>query len=132
MAKWYGFLLSLEIAVSVAVVMIFRLIESRFTAGMVAGSTFVLLGFVIVGTGLLGKIKWKSVTFVLGCVHLGLIAIPMIVARWLNSGVEFSQIQVMGLPGPVFHQLSTRLYLFLMVATFVEGTLAWRSKTRSN
>ncbi len=126
MAKWYGLLLVLQILVSAVVVFVFRLVESRFSAGMIAGSLFVLLGVAVVSAGFAGKIRRSSGTFLLGCVHLFGVALPMIATRALQAGAEFSQVYVLGMPGPVFHKLSTRLYLLMMVVTLVEAVLTWR------
>ncbi|MCM2280868.1 MAG: hypothetical protein NDI61_03365 [Bdellovibrionaceae bacterium] len=131
MTKYFGWLLGLEILGAVVAVIVFRVFESRLLAGMVAGSTFVLVGAGIVVAGVAGRIPIKSVTFALGSVHLLLVAIPMLVTRAWNADVAFDELHVLGMPGPLFHQTSTRLYSVMMIATVIEGILTWRRQRRA-
>lgn len=126
MSRWFFLLGILELLVSATVVAIFRLIEDRFLAGMVAGSLFIAVGLLIVGRGLAERTFRRSATFVIGCVHLLAIAMPMVVVRLLNRDVEFREIRIWGMPGPVFHGLSEMLYLILLIATFGEGLWRWQ------
>lgn len=124
MVKIYRILLMAQVMTAGAVMVTFRLIESRLVAGFVAGSFFVLLGLVILAAGLRGLIPKRSPTFALGCVHLFAVALPMMVTRLMNLGVDFREVHVWGIPGPIFHQMSTQLYVVMMGVTAGEGL--WR------
>ena len=109
-----------EIFVVIAVGFVFRLVEPRIVAAFIAGSLFVSLGFSIVILGLWNRSFLKRPTFIVGCMHLFAIALPLLVTRALTTHLEFSEVRVLGLPGPVFHQLSTWVYLALMIATIID------------
>lgn len=117
MGKTYRNLFLFEVAVIVAVVFVFRTIQERIVAGAVAGTLFVLLGLVIVGWGLKVPTARRTPTFIAGLVHLFGSALPLMVTRFLNSAAVFEDVRVLGMPGPVFHQVSSYVYLGLMIAT---------------
>jgi hypothetical protein len=126
MKNWFLRLFVLEMAVAISVVFVFRLIESRQAAGLVAGSLFIAVGISVLIAGLTDGEFRKSMTFVLGCVHLFVAALPMVIFRLLNWGEEFASIQVWGLPGPVFHGISQVIYVGMIVSTVIEGL--WRTR----
>jgi hypothetical protein len=123
MSKRLAILFLVEVIVVVAVMFIFKMIENRVHAGLVAGSVFIALGLLIVGNGLRSFEFRKTGTFYLGAIHLGLIALPMFLTRLLNLQTGFSELTVWGLPGPVFHKLSTWFYMLLMITTLAEAIL---------
>ena len=51
MGKRLALLLVIEVVVVIAVMLIFKMIENRVHAGLVAGSVFIALGLLIVGSG---------------------------------------------------------------------------------
>jgi hypothetical protein len=124
------FLIS-EILMIGAVALIFRTIPDRVLAGVVAGTLFVSLGLWILVLGLV-SIKsvdpdrrfWHSATFWAGCAHLFLTSLPLMITRLLNWSTSFEQVDVLGLPGPVFHRLSTTVFSVLILATAFD---LWRS-----
>jgi hypothetical protein len=125
MRKVLLILLVLEIAVMIAVVFVFRTIENRFHAGLVAGSLFILLGMAIVGRGWNSPEFRRVPTFAVGCLHLFGVALPMIIIRVLNADSDFREIPVWGLPGPVFHKLSEGVYLLLLLVTAFDAYRSW-------
>jgi hypothetical protein len=106
-----------EFVVIAAVVMIFRIIETRLMAGAVAGTVFVMLGLYIFISGLKEIRIRRSATFVMACVHLFLVALPLMITRALNATIQFEEVRIWGVPGPVFHQLSTVVYWLMILAT---------------
>lgn len=118
MEKHYRNLLIFELIVIVLVTLIFRLIESRLAAGRVAGAVFLSLGFYVVLTGLrMPRGRWRSASFLTGLIFFFGVALPLVVSRFIQSETSFEQVRVLGLPGPVFHRVSTAIYLVLMAAT---------------
>lgn len=109
-----------EILMIPAVGLIFANVSDRFRAGMIAGSLFIALGVWIVSSGLRDRDFRKLWTFFIGCVHLFAIALPMVITRILTSDLSFEAVRIWGLPGPIFHRLSTGLYVALVVATVFE------------
>lgn len=98
----------------------FAVIESRLVAGMAAGSYFVF-----VGVYLLFKIwrwpnRWKVLTIYPALVHTFVISLPMMIVRLSSWALAFEDVRIWGLPGPVFHKLSTVVFTVLIVATLVD------------
>lgn len=116
-----------ELTVIAAVATIFRLITERLIAGALAGTLFVALGLWIVISGVRSKTLRRSATFIMGCVHLFAIALPMVITRFMNAALAFADVRILGLPGPVFHQLSTGVYALMIVAT-VGDAIFWRRR----
>jgi hypothetical protein len=114
--NWYVTLLIAELAVIGLVIAIFSSVESRLMAGRLAGTIFTGLGVAIV-IGSWKRGSAKSGAFALGAVHLFLISLPLMISRWMQSEVDFGLVRVLGLPGPVFHRLSTAVYFCLLAAT---------------
>lgn len=96
-------------------------------AGLIAGSSFVAVGVY----GMFAS--WSErrnrplalASFGLALVHLFGVALPMLGFRLQNWDQPFSKVEVWGLRGPEFHQISTRLYgvwiVLVLVAWLVEG-----------
>lgn len=125
----FAIFLFLELIVVFAVMAIFRWIESRFAAGMVAGGIFIALGLSIFVYGLKTPPFRRSATFLVGSFYLFFSAFPLLVSRGLNADMEFRDLYVWGMAGPVFHRVSTAIYMVLLVATFVDGGMSlWRAR----
>lgn len=117
MSRWFRNLLIAELAVIAAVMAIFRIIPTRLYAGAVAGTLFVALGAWIVVSGVRDRRVRRSASFALGAVHLFVISLPMMIVRFLNASSAFADVKIYGLAGPAFHQLSSVVYLLLILAT---------------
>ena len=100
---------------------VFATLESKFTAGMVAGSGFITVGLYLV------RMVWSHekplgwLSFYTGHVHLFVISIPMVTVRVLNPDTPFEQLSLLGLPGPEFHTYSAHFYKLLLLAALVDG-----------
>lgn len=129
MAKRLLYLFISEIFVVIAVGLLFRTLDSRLAAAFIAGSLFVFLGFAIVRLGLKESIFRRRPTFLIGCIHLFAIALPLLLTRALTTHLEFSEVMVLGLPGPTFHKISTWVYMALLVATLFD-LYHFRKKTK--
>jgi hypothetical protein len=127
MTRFYAWLLAVEFLVVAAAPVIFTTIESRLLAGMLAGSIFVALGVFIVMIGLQNRAFRKGPTFWAGCLHLFGSALPLLITRLINYSSGFEDVRVLGLPGPVFHKVSTGVFAILMLATVIDLV---RSKKR--
>ena len=131
MTKFYGWLLAFEFLVAASAPVIFKTIESRLVAGMVAGSIFVAIGIFIFMIGVQNREFRRTPTFWTGCIHLFGSALPLLMTRLANFSRGFEDLQVLGLPGPVFHQVSTVIFALLMLATTFDLIRAWRQKVRT-
>lgn len=128
--KLFGFF-GAEIVTVLAVMMTFKLIESRVHAGLIAGTFFISLGLLIVGNGFKYSSLRKTATFYLGCIHLFGVALPMVGTRLLNLSADFSDVRIWGLPGPIFHKVSTWIFMAMMLTTLAEALLSLRNKKAS-
>lgn len=99
---------------------VFSLIEAKLLAGALAGSYFVLSGLFMVSRSFKWPDKWKSLTWYPLIAHVFLISIPMVVSRFWQWSQGFEQVKILGLPGPVFHQLSSVVFVALIVGTAVD------------
>lgn len=124
---YFAFLIA-ELLTILAVVATFRLIDERLIAGAVAGSIFSILGIVIVVRGIRDRSFRSGFTFYAGCAHLFLSSLPLMITRFLNRAVGFEQVNVLGLPGPVFHKVSTGIFLVLIAATVIDAVRDWRKR----
>ena len=124
--KKFMILLVVEVLVVVVAMSSFRFISERLLAAAVAGTVFVCLGLAIFIMGIRDAKFRKTFTFTIGCVHLFAVALPMMIVRFLNTTSAFSQVDIWGLPGPVFHKLSTYVYFALMLGAIADGVLARR------
>lgn len=113
-------LLFLEVFTLPIVVAIFKFIESRMMAGLVAGALFIVVGLILVYTNYIWIGFKKSPVFWLSCVHLFLIAIPIYVFRNLNLEVPFEEVLIFGIPGPIVHKISEKVFSVLMLVTLGE------------
>lgn len=120
MSRWFRNLLILEFAVIGVVAAIFKIVTARLYAGAMAGTLFVALGVWIVFWGLRIQAVRRSASFVVGAIHLFLVALPMMIVRFLNVSAEFADVKIFGLSGPAFHRLSSVVYLLLIAATLFD------------
>jgi hypothetical protein len=110
-------LLCAEILTIALVISLFKIIDDRLKAGMIAGAFFVALGAWIFIKGLRQKDFRRTATFWGGCAHLFLSALPLLITRTIHSQDAFADVTIMGMSGPVFHQFSTAIYFLMMLAT---------------
>ena len=130
MKRFIG-LLVLEILTVVVAMSSFKLVKEPLIAGAIAGAFFTLLGLIIFVMGLRDARFRRSITFVMGCVHLFLIAIPLMSVRFLNSALSFSEVKIWGLPGPTFHRISGVVFWMLMIGAVIDAVIAWRRERRA-
>jgi hypothetical protein len=133
MKNVFGRFFVVELLAIVVAISSFSMISEKIVAGVIAGSVFSALGLWIFATGIWSEFRHEvriSGTFWLGTVHLFAIALPMMITRLLNHSQEFKDVLIWGLPGPVFHRLSTVIYSLLLAATAIDFVLANRRKDK--
>jgi len=105
----------------------FSLIENRLIAGAVAGSYFVLFGLFMVLRTVRYAHKWRLIYWYPLLVHVFVIAIPMVVTRFMNSDKVFEEVRILGMEGPAFHRLSTTVFSLLILGTLIDIVRAKRA-----
>ncbi|MBX2996585.1 MAG: hypothetical protein KF681_17315 [Bdellovibrionaceae bacterium] len=114
----YRFFLGLELAVVVAVIMIFKFIEDRTVAGTVAGMTF------LISTTLVMVVEWlqaRRLTWTLagGAIFMALSVLPILIIRSANWGLPFEEAEFMGIRGAWLHKISNYVFLLFLVGIFI-------------
>ncbi len=123
-------ILLVQIVTVPVVLAFFKFISPIKVAALFAGALFILFG-------LFGFYKTRAhaslptnFLAMLFSIHIFLISIPMIVVRLLNWDAEFNTLTIWWLPAPLFHGLSSGLYLFIFSAAAFQY---WRlGKARSS
>lgn len=115
--KKYVVFFALQILVIIAVTLVFKIIEDRKIASIIASLCFIgsSLYYVIIEYKD-GVWKYSSV-FISSILFLMAVALPMLISRILQWDVEFSQVVVLGIPGPLFHRISNGFYIAMMLTT---------------
>ncbi|HVK60275.1 MAG TPA: hypothetical protein VM432_01945, partial [Bdellovibrionales bacterium] len=68
----------------------------------------------------------KSPTFYASLAHLFLTSLPLTITRFANYSLDFGDVRILGLPGPVFHGLSSAVYLVLILSTIFDLVRSYR------
>ena len=121
-------LLLFELVVIVVAVTVFATIAEKPKAGVIAGSFFVAVGVVILVWGWRDPVFRRKPTFAAGMIHLFLSALPLMLTRLANWAAVFDEVRVLGLPGPVFHDVSTGIYFALLGATAFDALRDYRAQ----
>lgn len=113
-----------------AVVLLFKFIEIKKTAAIIAG-----LGFVILPIGIIyvekQRAKLKSWLVVAGCLQFLLFfAIPIFLLRVIYWESAFDQIYFFGLPASALHRYSNASYLILVGILSFKSFQEWENKKR--
>ncbi len=112
--------LVVELVILVSAVLAFKLFEKKATAGLVAGSLFLLMGLLIFFRTLSWPHRWRSLVFWVNLLYLFGVALPMMVS-YIDVGSEgFRQAEILGISASKFHWASEQVYLSLLLATLVD------------
>src|SRR5579872_836087 len=82
----------------------FSLLESKVVAGALAGSYFVASGLFMLWRTMHWPKRWRSLTIYFLFIHVFVISLPMLAARFLQPDVAFEDVRILGIAGPVFHR----------------------------
>lgn len=120
--------LLLQIAVIVAVTLIFKQKQDIRISASEAGALFVLLPVVMM--------LWESVRvgfsrklWFAGVLQFWLFfALPILGLRALHWETDFKDLSFLGIPGPTLHFWSSKSYLLMMLLTLGEAWRLWKNK----
>jgi hypothetical protein len=107
-------------------------LTSRLVAGALAGGYFVVSGIFMLAMANHWPRKWKSLTWYVLFVHVFAISLPMLMSRFAQMALPFDDVRVFGIPGPVFHQISSTVFSILMGATVIDGLRVWWATRKSS
>ena len=115
----------LEVGAIVWAIGLFKLIENKPVAGALAGLYFVGSGLFMLYRAVSWPKRWAALTWYCLFIHVFVISLPMLLLRFLQCDMAFENVQVLGLSGPQFHQLSSLVFTALMIATATDWLRAW-------
>lgn len=110
-------ILIVEIITVPIVVLIFRNIESRSLAGIIAGSVFILSAGWIFYKILRSAVWYRWITPYVLAIHFFGVSLPLFLTRAFNFEITADQLNVWGFPLPQVHALSEKVYLALIIVT---------------
>lgn len=120
--RWRIVLEVILLIMHIALVMaIFRWIEDRKIAGVVAGGFFLEIGVVVMalewwwGRGPRSLAFWAAAIFLVGS------AIPVMALRLTHWEVPFDEIQWLGVTGRQLHQMSNGTYIAILLMAVIEA-----------
>jgi len=111
----YRFLLLGNGCVVVAVMLIFKLIQDRQTAALVAGSLFLLSPMIALTLEWRANQSWRSIAAAGAILFFVGAAVPIFGLRIANWGEPFDQLSLFGISGQVWHKASNGLFLLMLV-----------------
>lgn len=102
---------------------IFKYVSERPVAAVIAGIGFILWpGLLMLNEFRVDQIKNYFFWLATGQFWL-LFAWPMFLLRVLNWGTPFEQLSFLGVPGPMFHEYSTKSYTLMLILMVVQARL---------
>lgn len=110
-----GFLF-FEILVGVNAGVTFSLVESRYKAALWTGACFAILGMVLMHWSYRNHCK---LLFAISTIHTVFMSLPIWITRALTQN-DLPLDSVLGIPGPIAHQIATYVYWALVAATLFE------------
>lgn len=112
----YAFLL--EVLTLPLVILIFKFVEPRKIAGLLAGNWFLVLAIIVY---LLIKdypgrsyARWGLLA------HVLLATLPLLILRLVFWNLEFSEISIFGISGTLIHRTSEKVFLLLVLGTVID------------
>lgn len=119
----YVIVIGIQGLVILMVMALFKIITDRQVAATGAGLLFVLMPLGVVFFLNRHKVPTGLLWYFFLVQFWGLFAVPIFLLRIMNWGVSFDQLSILGIPGPVLHQWSSKSYIMMMVGTCLQ---AWR------
>lgn len=121
-------LVGIQIVQIPIVILVFKSIPDVKVAGVIAGLIFLSVALYLANEfyKLLGRTSWAFYFFM---VQVFLISFPMLSKRVLNWQLDFNDIEIWGMSGDQFHQVSTYFFYIVFVVSILD---LWRIKKRQN
>jgi hypothetical protein len=117
--------LGIEVFAIVWAAVMFSTLASKLLAGALAGGYFIVSGLVMLGMANHWPRKWKSLTWYVLFIHVFVISIPMVMSRFAQMALSFEDVRIFGIPGPMFHNISSGVFSVLIAATVIDGVRTW-------
>lgn len=115
-----------------SVLLIFKIIDDRAVAAMIAGAGFILWPTLFIGNEILAR-PHRSVSKIhlLGCLQfLILFAGPIMYLRLANAGAIFNELSLFGVSASQLHRCSNISYMLMTVAVVYASYADPKNKNR--
>lgn len=112
--------LFMEVFFAIFAVIIFKTIQIKWQAAIVAGLGFVILGAWMVLKTLRWEGRFKYFSFYFCRLFLWLFALPLFLIRLRFLSQDFQNVRFFSLTGPEFHKWSEVFYLILILGTIMD------------
>jgi len=109
----------------------FSTLPNKLLAGALAGGYFIVSGIYMLSRAVHWPLKWKSLTWYVLFIHVFVISIPMVISRFAQMALAFEDVRIFGIPGPMFHNISSGVFSLLIAATTIDGARSWWATKRS-
>ncbi len=111
---------------AIGVGFVFKLVENRQVAGLIAGIVFILIPIFFLWLECRKKIIQYFYVLLLS-IFLIFSAIPIFLLRILNWGTDFKELSLLGVSAELLHRSSTFLYILIMLA----AAYLWWNQSKS-
>lgn len=115
--------LTIGLLVFLAVIALFRLIEDRQMAGLLAGTLFITVFSSIFAFELRKHAPWTRFSFYGTGLFLVTSAFPIFILRLLNWGTSWEDVSFLGIAATELHFISSRVYVVMMICFFVDSMI---------
>ncbi len=112
-----------EIITIILVTLSFIFISPPLIAGRIAGSFFIAMGLYICLNAIQNSKLLRSASFSVACVHL-LLSFMMVYTRFTHPQGSFAEVNILGMPGPIYHKVATSVYIVLIASTVFDYFLS--------
>ncbi|MBX3018930.1 MAG: hypothetical protein KF767_13675 [Bdellovibrionaceae bacterium] len=102
-------------------IFIFKIIEDRKVAGVVAGALFLEIGLLTMFLEWKWGRKWGSLAFWAAAIFFLGSAVPVMGLRLTHWEMAFDDIQWLGVTGRQLHQMGNGTYMAMLLMAVVEG-----------
>lgn len=122
--------LGLEIFAIIWAGTMFSVLSSKLIAGALAGGYFVVSGIAMLAMANHWPNKWKSITWYVLYIHVFGISLPMLMSRFAQMTMTFEEVRIFGIPGPIFHKISSGVFSVLIAGTVIDWARSWWAAKR--
>lgn len=122
--------LTVGLLVFLAVLAVFRLIEDRQTAGVLAGALFTLVFSSIFVIEVRKPAPWTRFTLYGVGLFLASSALPIFLLRLIYWGKPWSDVSIFGIAATELHFISSRVYVAMMICFFVDSMIEQKKALR--
>jgi hypothetical protein len=117
----YRYYILIQAFVIVAVMLTFKVIESRQIASLVASTIFICTSLGIILFEFQKGWRFMSAAFWSTTIFFIFLVLPIFILRILNWDVPFAEIEMMGVKPELLHKLSNQFFTVVLFSYFIDS-----------